>query len=101
MESLKRHGMEENTLLIYTADQGPEWPHAKWTCYDMGLRVPFVARWPGVIKAGASNDALISLVDVLPTFVELAGGTPDKSLDGRSFKDVLASGALRHDSYVF
>ena len=101
MASLRRHGMEENTLLIYTADQGPEWPRAKWTCYDAGLRVPFVARWAGVIKAGATNDALISLVDVLPTFVELAGGKPDKSLDGRSFRDVLASGAARHDSYIF
>jgi arylsulfatase A-like enzyme len=101
MASLRRHGMEENTLLIYTADQGPEWPRAKWTCYDAGLRVPLVARWPGVIKAGASNVALMSLIDVMPTFVELAGGAAPAGIDGRSFKDVLLSGAEKHDEVIF
>jgi arylsulfatase A-like enzyme len=101
MESLRRHGLEQKTLLIYSSDQGAEWPHAKWTCYDTGLRVPFIARWPGMIKPGATNDALISLIDVMPTLVELAGGTSEASIDGRSFKDVLIDAAARHDRYIF
>jgi N-sulfoglucosamine sulfohydrolase len=101
LESLRKHGMEQNTLLIYTADQGPEWPRAKWTCYDAGLRVPFVARWPGVIKTEATSAALISLIDVMPTFVELAGGAAPAAIDGRSFKDVLLNGAAQHDEYIF
>src|SRR5207253_6682791 len=89
LASLKAHGYEDNALVIYTSDQGPEWPHCKWTVYDTGLRVPFVARWPGKVKAGAVCDALVSLVDVTPTLVELAGGAVPPGLDGRSFQGVL------------
>ncbi len=101
MASLKRHGLEEKTLLIYTSDQGPEWPHCKWTCYDTGLRVPFIARWPGIVKAGGTNDALVSFTDVTPTFIDLAGGAAERSLDGKSFKKVLVGGAGQHDEYIF
>ena len=89
LASVQRHGFAENTLFIYTSDQGAEWPHRKWTCYDTGLNVPFIARWPGVIQAGSTNGALISFVDVTPTFIDTAGGTAVADLDGRSFKDVL------------
>ncbi|HEY6167075.1 MAG TPA: sulfatase [Verrucomicrobiae bacterium] len=99
--SLKRHGFEMNTLFIYTSDQGPEWPHCKWTCYDTGLRVPFLARWPGVVKAGATSDALVSFVDLMPTFIELAGGEPPSSLDGRSFRGLLRGEASRHNEFIF
>ncbi len=89
VSSLKRHGLETNTIFIYTADHGSEWPRCKWTLYDSGLRVPFIVRWPGVAARGGHNDALISLVDLTPTFVTLAGGSAPKEIDGVSFKDVL------------
>jgi arylsulfatase A-like enzyme len=109
--SLKKYGYEDNTLFIYTSDQGPEWPHCKWTVYDTGLRTPFIARWPGKVKPGAFCDAMISFVDITPTFIDIAGGPPKaglikagaagpplvgaepavawRDLDGRSFLDVL------------
>jgi N-sulfoglucosamine sulfohydrolase len=89
MASAKKHGFEENTLFVYTSDQGPEWPHSKWTVYDSGLRVPFVARWPGRIRANSVTDAMISFTDVTPTLVDVAGGKPAAGLDGSSFQDVL------------
>ncbi|MBI3881708.1 MAG: sulfatase [Verrucomicrobia bacterium] len=101
MASLKRHGFEKNTVLLYTSDQGPEWPHCKWTCYDTGLRVPFIVRWPGVVKAGATTGAMISFADLTPLFVDLAGGKPIASLDGRSFKDVLLGKASKHDEFIY
>ncbi len=101
MASLKNHGFAENTLFIYSSDQGPEWPHCKWTCYDTGLRVPFIVRWPGVVKAGATSDALISFADLTPLFVDVAGGPPVAGLDGRSFKDVLLGKATQHDGRIF
>ena len=73
MGSLKRHGFEEDTLLIYTSDQGPEWPRSKWTTYDAGLRVPFIARWPGRIRPGTTNAALFGLVDMPATLAALTG----------------------------
>src|SRR5207244_896861 len=99
--SLKAHGFEDNALVIYTSDQGPEWPHCKWTVYDTGLRVPFVARWPGKVRAGSVCDALVSLIDVAPTFVELAGGAAPPGLDGRSFRDVLLGRAETFRDVVF
>jgi uncharacterized sulfatase len=89
MALLKEHGYEENTLFIYNTDHGSEWCHCKWTVYDMGIRLPFIVRWPGQIQPGSVCDAMISYVDVLPTFVDVAGGEPHDNLDGRSFKDVL------------
>lgn len=89
LSSVQRHGFAANTLFIYTADQGPEWPHCKWTCYDTGLKVPFVVRWPGITKPGTTSDAMISFVDMVPTFVDVAGGQPVANLDGRSFGSVL------------
>ena len=101
LASLDRHGLSERTLFIYTADQGPEWPHCKWTCYDTGLRVPFLARWPKHIAPGLVSDAMISLVDVTPTFVDIAGGPGIPTLDGRSFKQVLLGKATKHRQEIF
>jgi len=89
LASLKKHGYEDNTLFLYTSDQGPEWPHCKWTLYDTGIRNPFIARWPGRIAAGSVCDAMVSFIDITPTFIDIAGGRPPEDLDGRSFRDVL------------
>ncbi|HBY58467.1 MAG TPA: hypothetical protein DEH78_01510, partial [Solibacterales bacterium] len=89
MASARKHGFEENTMFLYTSDQGPEWPHSKWTVYDSGLRVPFVVRWPKQVRANSVTDAMISFTDVTPTLVEAAGGSPAAGLDGSSFLDVL------------
>jgi uncharacterized sulfatase len=109
LESLRRHGYEGETLFLYVSDQGSEWPRCKWTVYDTGLLVPFVVRWPGRVRPGAVSDALVSLVDVLPTFLDVAGGKPPGQpahrsrggLDGRSFKDVLLGRAKGGREHVF
>lgn len=86
---LEEYGYAGNTVFIYTTDHGSEWPHCKWTLYDTGIRLPFIARWPGKIENGTVSDALISHIDFLPTLIDIAGGEPDEHLDGRSFKNVL------------
>lgn len=100
LASVQKHGLAQNTVFIFTSDQGAEFPRSKWTCYDAGLRVPFIARWPGRVAPG-ENGALISLVDVTPTLVDLAGGTAPKNLDGRSFKRVLLGEARTHRDFIF
>jgi arylsulfatase A-like enzyme len=97
---VQKHGLAQDTVFIFTSDQGAEFPRSKWTCYDAGLRVPFIARWPGHITPG-ENGALLSLVDVTPTLVEIAGGTAPADLDGRSFKRVLLEGAQSHRDFIF
>jgi N-sulfoglucosamine sulfohydrolase len=101
LASLDKNGLSENTIFIFTADQGAQWPFAKWTVYDQGLRVPLLIRWPGAIKPGRATDALVSLADVVPTFVEAAGGRVPEELDGQSFLKVLRGQTNNHREYVF
>jgi len=63
----------------------------KGTLYEGGLRVPFIARWPGVVPAGSTSEQPLAHVDIYPTFVAIAGGTPKAGypLDGVSFVPVL------------
>ncbi len=90
-----------NTLFIHFCDHGGQWPFGKWNLYDAGTRVPFFAVWPGVIAPGCESDAMLSLVDVLPTLVDAAGSTPPSEIDGQSFLDVLQGKGEEHREQVF
>jgi N-sulfoglucosamine sulfohydrolase len=98
---LDKHGVADNTLVVVVSEQGSSFPFGKWTCYDTGLQSAFVARWPGRIPAGAVNEAMIEYVDVLPTFIEAAGGTVPPEVDGESLLPVLTGGKTEHKEYVF
>jgi len=100
-DSLRRHGYADKSLFVFTSDQGAQWPFGKWTLYDEGIRVPLLIRWPGKVKAGVTTDAMVSLVDLLPTFVEIADGKPSPDWDGRSFLDVLLGKRDDHRSEIF
>jgi arylsulfatase A-like enzyme len=101
--------IDDDTLVIFTSDNGPQattwmpvvkffqsagpFRGTKYTLYEGGIRVPFVARWPGKIKAGTTNDdAALMFEDVLPTFAELAGAQPQAAVDGISFTSALLTG---------
>ena len=86
--SLKKHGYADDTLFIFTADQGAQFPFAKWNLYDAGIRVPLLVVWPGKVKAGATTRTMVSLVDVLPTIMEAAGRSAPGDIDGRSFLQI-------------
>ena len=100
LDLLKKHSLEQNTLFIYTSDHGYD-IFAKWSCYDAGLHVPFIVRWPDKVKPDTATGAMISFVDVLPTFIEAAGGKPPKDIDGRSFLPVLLGRNNKHHDIVF
>ncbi|MES3016357.1 MAG: sulfatase [Bacteroidota bacterium] len=101
MTTVDRAGKKDNTAFFYFSDQGAQFPGAKWTVYDKGLRVPFVVRWPGKVAKGSTSDALISLVDLTPTLVDMAGLKPREGLDGKSFKEVLTGVKTVHHDYIF
>ena len=94
---LKELKLEENTLVVFTSDNGP-WESqgkdagsagplrgAKGSTWEGGIRVPTIARWTGKIPAGTSNDAVLGTIDLLPTLVSLAGGKMLETpvIDGR------------------
>jgi len=90
-----------NPLFIFTSDHGGQWPFGKWNLYDYGIRVPFVASWPGMIEPGSQSEAMISWVDLLPTLLEVAGGETPDNIDGRSFASVLKNPQLAHRQRIF
>ena len=102
LQILKPAGLEENTLVLFSSEQGAGVPNSKWTCYDLGLRVALVARWPGIINAGSTTDAMVNYVDVVPTLLDLLGCDLGKSdFDGTSFKDVLLGKSDTHNQYAY
>jgi arylsulfatase len=108
MALLEELNIEDNTLIIFTSDNGPTYDRIggsdseffksagvfrglKGSVYEGGIRVPFVARWPGKIKPGTTNDLVCAFQDILPTLSEVAG-VSDKNpgdLDGISFVPTL------------
>ncbi|MFD2727669.1 sulfatase family protein [Hyunsoonleella rubra] len=90
--------LDENTLFIYSADHGVS---GKFAVKDIGLKVPFVVRWPKVIKAGATSNQLIHYTDVLPTFMAIAGGKPTEDIDGKSFLPLLKGDDVQVNEYVY
>jgi uncharacterized sulfatase len=101
LDALESRDLLDSSLFIYTSDHGAPLPFAKWTCYESGLRVPFIVRWPGYVEPGTTTSAMIEFVDVLPTFIELAGGRTPRDLDGQSFASVLSGKSATHRSAVY
>jgi arylsulfatase A-like enzyme len=98
LESLQATGLNDQTLVVFTADNGGSVPHSqnnapwrdgKQSHYDGGLRVPFAVRWPGVVAAGSRSDYAGQTFDVCATFLEAAGVARPTDLDAVSLLPVL------------
>jgi uncharacterized sulfatase len=102
LETLKRSGKADTTLVLFTSEQGSQFPGCKWTNWDTGLHTALIARWPGTVPAGKRTSALVHYADVLPTLLDFAGGTPDNAaFDGRSFRHVLEGRSDQHRQFVY
>jgi arylsulfatase len=103
---LKDLGLEENTLVLFSSDNGPThggvggsdseffssagpFRGLKGSLYEGGIRVPLLARWPGKVKAGSASDLPCAFYDVLPTLCEISGAEVPKETDGISFLPTL------------
>lgn len=116
LEALKRKGLDENTLVIFTSDNGPhkEGGHdpkffessgplrgIKRDLTEGGIRVPMLARWPARIRAGQTSDFPWAFWDVLPTFAALAGAQAPAGLDGVSVVPALLGHAQKPHEYFY
>ncbi|TWT83644.1 Arylsulfatase [Planctomycetes bacterium CA13] len=90
---LKRQGLWENTIIVFTSDHGYHLgDHFLWgkvTLFDIGAKVPFIVRVPGMTQPGSRSDAMVELVDVYPTLSELAGLEAPDHLQGTSIAALL------------
>lgn len=93
LDYLDKAGLRDNTIVIYTSDQGfflgdHDWFDKRFM-YEESLRMPFMVRYPGHIKPGTVNSNMILNVDFAPTFLDYAGVTVPKEVQGRSIKPLL------------
>lgn len=93
---LKEEGLYDNTIIIYTGDQGfmlgeHDYIDKRWM-YEESMRMPFFVRYPESIPADTYTDAIINNTDFAPTIIELAGGTKPEMMQGNSFKSILETG---------
>jgi arylsulfatase A len=103
LDALRSQGLDKDTLVVFTSDNGP-WlikgtdggsagplRGGKGSTWEGGMREPTIAWWPGHVPAGSVNDAVAGTIDLLPTFVSLAGGAVPASpvIDGRDITPIL------------
>jgi N-sulfoglucosamine sulfohydrolase len=101
MTQLEASGETDNTLVLFLTEQGSNFPFCKWTCYETGLRSTAIARWPGEVPANHQIDTPIQYIDIVPTLIELAGGSPSTmNFDGRSLAKIFDSNEPIH-RYIF
>lgn len=80
---LKDAGHHDQTLVAYLGDHGPQFSRGKTTCYEFGLRVPLLLRWPGQIREGEVRRDLCSSIDLMPTLLHAAGIPTPRNLPGQ------------------
>jgi arylsulfatase len=97
---LERQGIAESTYVIFTADNGRPFPRCKTRLYDSGVKTPFIVWRPGAIKP-ARTDSLLSVIDIAPTILELAGVPIDPRVQGVSFAPILVDPAATIRDYAF
>ncbi len=97
---LSAHKLQENAVTIFTSDHGHGF-FAKWSCYEAGLQIPFYVQSNGITFKSKKINQLTSFIDVLPTFIELAGGKIPDSLDGKSLLTLLNGETIEHHKYIF
>lgn len=102
LKTLDEAGKAENTIVVFTSEQGAQFPGCKWTNWEQGVHTGLVIRWPQHIQAGQRTDAMVQYADVLPTLLDAAGvdfGT--EAFDGSSFLHVLRGERDEHREYAY
>lgn len=91
IEKLEQIGELHNTIVVVSGDHNMPFPRCKTNLYDSGVRVPLAIRWPGKITPGRRVNDLVSLVDLAPTFLDIAGAPVPGQMTGRSLMNILTS----------
>jgi len=85
LAELEEDGLADNTIVVLWSDHGEGLPRAKRWPYDSGIRIPLIVRWPGQVEAGSRSDQLVSLIDLAPSMLSIAGIDAPAHLQGQPF----------------
>ncbi len=92
IKKLEQIGELDNTVIVMSGDHGiPGFPRAKCNLYDIGTGVPLLVRWPEKFRGGRTVEDFVNLMDLAPTFLEIAGLSPPACMTGRSLLPLLSS----------
>ncbi|MDQ3440789.1 MAG: sulfatase-like hydrolase/transferase [Planctomycetota bacterium] len=102
VRAIDEAGLRENTIILFTADNGTAGA-GKGQLTEAGVREPMIVRCPGTVKGGVVSEALVSLVDVLPTLADFGQASlpKDHPIDGKSFAAVLRGESARTRDWIF
>ena len=100
LAALERSGKAGDTIVVYIGDHGADMLRGKRTCYEGGLRIPLLIRWPGRMTPGVRNE-LVSTVDLVPTLLTAAGVAPAPALPGRPLQPLFAGSDAGWRTHVF
>src|SRR5690606_16338359 len=102
VKELERQGIADNTLIMILADNGRAFPRSKSRVYDSGMKTPFVIKWgKGISRPGTVSSSLISVIDIAPTLLEIAGIESLPKYQGQGFLPLLKNPEMEHRQYVF
>lgn len=101
MDELEAQSLTENTLVLFISDNGRPFPRDKTTLYDGGIKTPWIVKWPNGIRTASQSNALVSSIDIAPTFLELAQAENHPDFQGKSFLDVMEDPKTEIRDYVF
>ena len=101
LDVLAQRGLLDDTLIVFTGDNGMAFPHGKGSLYDPGLNVPLIVRWKGVVKPGGDSRALLSGEDLGPTLLAAAGVKIPTRMTGVSFLSLLRGEAHTPRKHIF
>lgn len=102
VDELKKQGVLDNTIIIFMADNGRPFWRAKTRLYDSGIKTPFIVHFPaGLKQKGQTCDSLVSVIDIAPTILQLAGLTSPQTFQGTSFTPMLTDTKATIRNYVF
>ena len=101
LDIVKERAGLENTLIVFTGDNGMAFPSGKGSLHDPGLNVPLIVWWPGIIQPGSESRALISGEDVAPTCLEAAGLPVPNRISGKSFLPLLRGQPFQPRQHIF
>jgi len=99
---LEKSGKTDNTIIIFLSDNGMPFPRCKGTLYDTGIQTPLIFFWKDKIKpAGVHSNGLVSIIDLAPTLLDVAGISEQPDMYGKSFKNLLFDPEKRGRDYIF
>jgi N-sulfoglucosamine sulfohydrolase len=102
LAALDATGKTSDTLVLFTSEQGAQFPGCKWTNWDTGVHTALIARWPGKIAEARRTDAIVQYADVLPTLLDLTNSPLTvEGADGKSFAAVLHGETETHREFAY